>query len=123
MRGRQWRLGSACGLLTALIVLGGCAAPGKTAEFAKPEGPEWIVELPGLAQDATPLILVRIPPGSFQMGSPEPETGRDPNESPVHSVKITDSFYIGKYEITQAQWVSLMKENPSTETDPDYPVN
>ena len=44
--------------------------------------------------------MVLIPSGTFQMGSNQ---GVDANK-PVHEVTITKSFYIGKYEITQAEY-------------------
>ncbi len=107
-----------------LLVLFSCSH-GKLSEFggSPPKGTEWIVDLPGLPADATPLVLVHIPAGSFLMGSPESEEGRDPDEGPVHRVTLTKDFYIGKYEVTQAQWMTLMDENRSTEIDPNYPVN
>jgi sulfatase modifying factor 1 len=50
------------------------------------------------------------PPGSFVMGSPDSEPGRHPNEDPV-PVQITRGFWMGKTEITQAQWNAVMKAN------------
>jgi len=55
------------------------------------------------------IELVRIPPGSFMMGS----TSGEANEKPAHQVTINYSFYMGKYEVTQAQWQSVMGNNPS----------
>ncbi len=49
-------------------------------------------------------------------------TGRD-NERPVHEVCV-DDFYVGKYEVTQGQWETLMGNNPSSgESGRDFPVN
>jgi formylglycine-generating enzyme required for sulfatase activity len=48
--------------------------------------------------------LTRIPPGEFQLGSP---TG-NADERPVHRVRISQGFEIGKCEITQAQWEAVM---------------
>jgi formylglycine-generating enzyme required for sulfatase activity len=36
-----------------------------------------------------------------------------PQEQPVHRVHISHPFYLGKYEVTQAQWVAVMGRNPS----------
>ena len=55
------------------------------------------------------LEMVEIPAGSFCMGS----TNGDWNEKPVHRVTIRNAFYIGKYEVTQEQWQSVMGNNPS----------
>ena len=85
------------------------------------------IDIPGLPEGARPMRLVRIPAGTFQMGSPDTERGRDPDEGPVHTVTITHDFYIGETEVTQAQWQALMGENPSTRSTTygigsDYPV-
>jgi len=53
--------------------------------------------------------LVRIPAGSFQMGSTD---GAD-TEKPVHTVRISSDFYIGKYEVTQGLYEQLIGSNPS----------
>ena len=59
------------------------------------------------------LELVLIPAGEFMMGSPESETGRDRDEGPQHRVRISQSFYMGKYEVTQAQWRAVIGTSPS----------
>ncbi len=59
------------------------------------------------------LAMVWIPPGSFRMGSPDNEAGRNDDEGPVHSVTISKGFWMGKYEVTQAQWNRVMDKNPS----------
>jgi formylglycine-generating enzyme required for sulfatase activity/protocatechuate 3,4-dioxygenase beta subunit len=58
--------------------------------------------------DGLKMEFVRIPAGSFYMGSPSSEKGRDDNEGPVHEVRISKPFYMGKYEVTQAQWKAVM---------------
>lgn len=55
------------------------------------------------------MELVWIPPGSFMMGS----NNGNADEKPVHRVKISKGFYIGKSEVTQAQWQAVMGNNPS----------
>lgn len=63
------------------------------------------------AADALPTIqeqMVTIPSGSFQMGSGD----GDSDERPVHTVHI-NSFKMGKYEVTQAQWLAVMGSQPS----------
>ncbi len=57
------------------------------------------------------ISLVLVPAGTFMMGSPETEAGRDPNE-PQHQVTITNAFYLGVSEVTQGQWESIMKTTP-----------
>ena len=53
------------------------------------------------------MKLARIPAGTFMMGSPRSESDRDPKEE-RHEVTITAPFYIGVYEVTQAQYTGLM---------------
>ena len=58
------------------------------------------------------IEMVFIPAGKFIMGSPVDEKGRDCNET-QHAVIITKPFYIGKYPVTQEQWLKIMKYNCS----------
>mgnify|MGYP003591210022 CR=1 FL=1 len=60
----------------------------------------------------TKLVLRKIPAGSFTMGSPAGELGRDSDE-PQHSVTLTKDFYIGVFEVTQKQWERVMGNWPS----------
>jgi formylglycine-generating enzyme required for sulfatase activity len=58
--------------------------------------------------------MLLVPPGTFQMGcSPTNLSGCNSEENPVHSVTLTSPFYIGRYELTQAQWAVVMGSNPS----------
>ena len=50
------------------------------------------------------------PPGSFLMGSPESETGRDAYETP-HKVTLTQGFWMGETEVTQGQWQQIMQRS------------
>ncbi len=63
---------------------------------------------------ATGMEFVLIPPGTFDMGCSDSVwyTCLDV-ENPVHSVSITQPFYMGRYEVTQAQWQAVMGSNPS----------
>jgi len=69
---------------------------------------EIIVDLPGGAD----MEMVWIEPGTFIMGSPDSEPGRDSNEGPQHQVRISRGFYLGKYELTQEQWEAVMGTRP-----------
>ncbi|MBE7558484.1 SUMF1/EgtB/PvdO family nonheme iron enzyme [bacterium] len=73
---------------------------------------EIVIHLPGLPADATPLVMVRIPAGSFMMGRYPWEVDANSNEAPQHRVDIGYDFYIGKYEITKAQWQAIMGTTP-----------
>ncbi len=54
------------------------------------------------------VVLRRIDPGVVQMGSSRRERGFSGNEMPVHDVRITQPYYIGVFEITQAQYLRVM---------------
>lgn len=58
------------------------------------------------------MNFVYIPPGTFLMGSPADETGRDDDER-QHLVSISRGFYMQTTEVTQAQWKAVMDNNPS----------
>jgi formylglycine-generating enzyme required for sulfatase activity len=59
------------------------------------------------------MKLVLIPKGTFMMGSPETEKGRQENET-QHEVTISKDYYLGVYEVTQAQYEKVMGKNPSS---------
>jgi formylglycine-generating enzyme required for sulfatase activity len=59
------------------------------------------------------LEMVAIPPGEFMMGSPETEAGRIKDEGPQHRVRVNYWSYVGKFEVTQAEWRAIMGTNPS----------
>ncbi len=84
------------------------------------------VNIPGLPDDAKPLDMVRIPAGTFLMGSPLDERGCDNTKGCELSqcrVTIDREFYLGRYEVTQAQWLSVMGTSPSKFTGkPNLPV-
>ena len=69
------------------------------------------------------IEFVHIPAGSFTMGTPDNEPDRNSDESPVHKVTISNPYYIGKYEVTQAQYVALMGNNPSKFKGRNLPVD
>jgi formylglycine-generating enzyme required for sulfatase activity len=75
------------------------------------------IKLPGGAE----MEMVWCPPGMFLMGSPEDEEGRD-NDETLHQVTLTKGFWMAKTEVTQAQWKSVMGNNPSEHKGDDLPV-
>ena len=73
-----------------------------------------------LAENVT-LTMVKIKAGAFMMGSPKGEFGRDYNEK-QHWVTLTQDYWLGKYEVTQAQWKAVMGDNPSRFEGDNLPV-
>ena len=69
------------------------------------------------------MRFVLVPAGTFVMGSPSSEKGRQRNEK-QHRVTISKSFYMGETEVTQGQWNRLASPNPSAFKLGDrYPVD
>jgi formylglycine-generating enzyme required for sulfatase activity len=73
------------------------------------------------------MKLALIPPGKFIMGSPLSEKDRDPDEL-QHEVIISKPFYLGIYEVTQAEYEKVTGKNPSffnrkAGGGPDFPVD
>lgn len=63
-----------------------------------------------------------LPPGSFLMGSPEGEPGRDSAEV-LHKVELTSGFWMGETEVTQRLYRAVVGENPSQFVGDDLPVD
>ncbi len=68
-------------------------------------GQEW-------SDNGLKMMFRWCPPGDFVMGSKKGEPGRRLDESQV-PVTLTQGFWLGRYEVTQGQWESLMQSNPS----------
>ena len=83
-----------------------------------------VINLPDMPPSVKPLEMIRIDSGDFLMGASEDEVYYPGLEWPSHSVRISNDFYIGKYEVTQAQWAAVMGENPAKDygVGDDYPV-
>jgi len=64
----------------------------------------------------TQIEMLLVPPGTFQMGCimGSNQYGCYTFEQPVHQVTLTNAFYLGRYEMTQAQWQATMGSNPSS---------
>lgn len=79
-----------------------------------PERPKTIVDYG--------IEMVFVEGGTFKMGATsEQGSDADSDEKPVHSVTVSN-FYIGKYEVTQAQWKAVMGDNPSSFQGDNLPV-
>jgi len=64
--------------------------------------------------NGTQIEMVLVPSGTFVMGCTASNLyACNTDENPTHSVTITNAFYMGRYEVTQAQWLAKMGSNPS----------
>ena len=73
-------------------------------------------------KDGISIDMVRVEAGTFTMGA-TPEM-KDPyeDEKPTHRVTLTNDYYMGKYEVTQALWQTVMGNNPSNFKGDNLPV-
>ena len=103
--------------LATAAVSGASGDPPPAAGETRKTGETRVVTLPGGAK----MEMIWCAPGSFRMGSPDDEHGRVSDE-PLHSVTLTKGFWLGKYEVTQSQWESVMRSNHSRFKNGDSPV-
>ncbi|MDR0441774.1 MAG: formylglycine-generating enzyme family protein [Treponema sp.] len=97
------------------------AGPPPSLSFvSRPQG----VPAAAPAQPEQPVVpeMVRINGGTFIMGSPDDEPGRNANDNPQRQITV-NSFYIGKYPVTQKEYHEIMGENPSQFKGDNLPVD
>jgi hypothetical protein len=90
-------------------------SPLATTALAPPYGKPHVIADLGLQ-----LLPVAI--GTFTIGSPTGEFGRALNEGPQTGVTLSRPFWLGKYEVTQSQWQTVMGSNPSHFSKANAPV-
>ena len=100
-----------------LLVLGACAVARAETTTTAERRPAHVI--PDLQ-----LELLWVAPGTFLMGSPADEPERNKAEGPQVRVTLTQGFWLGKTEVTQAQYEAVMGVNPSTfkSAGPEAPV-
>jgi formylglycine-generating enzyme required for sulfatase activity len=96
----------------------------RIARNPNPDACHYITEIlhKTYTSDSTGMEFVLIPSGEFIMGSPTNEQGKDNYEGPAHEVIIKNSFYIGKFPVTQKQWEKIFGSNPSRFRGEEQPV-
>lgn len=111
MKRETWLVGMCVAVaLFSACVLVSCSKS-KVSDNLKPE---LTVDL----GDGVNMEFVLIRPGSFMMGAPDSATTPlFAGCHPQHRVRISKPFYLGKYEVTQEQWQSVMGNNPSRYRD------
>ena len=101
----------------------GINPPAEPRAVGGESGPAITIPLPGLREGAKELEMVLIKAGSFIMGTPADERSNSDQGWPAHKVTISHDFYMGKYEITQAQWEAMVGKHRSYFSGrPDNPV-
>ena len=64
-------------------------------------------------KDGINIEMVKVEAGTFMMGATSEMKNPNSDEKPVHQVTLTNDYYIGKYEVTQALWQAVMGSNPA----------
>ena len=73
-------------------------------------------------KDGITIGMVKVEAGTFMMGVTSEIQDPSFDEKPVHQVTLTNDYYMGKYEVTQALWQAVMGSNPSKFKGDDLPV-
>ena len=73
-------------------------------------------------KDGVSIDMVKVEAGTFMMGATSEMKNPDIDEKPVHQVTLTNDYYMGKYEVTQALWEAVMGSNPSKYKGDNLPV-
>ena len=73
-------------------------------------------------KDGICIEMVKVEGGTFMMGATSEMKNPNSNEKPVHQVTLTNDYYMGKYEVTQALWQAVMGSNPSEYKGDNFPV-
>ena len=73
-------------------------------------------------KDGISIDMVRVEAGTFTMGATAEMKIPWDDEKPTHRVTLTNDYYIGKYEVTQALWKAVMGNNPSSFKGDNLPV-
>ena len=73
-------------------------------------------------KDGISIDMVRVEAGTFTMGATAEMKDPYDDEKPIHRVTLTNDYYIGKYEVTQALWKAVMGNNPSYFKGDNLPV-
>ena len=73
-------------------------------------------------KDGISIDMVRVEAGTFTMGATAEMKEPYDDEKPTHRVTLTNDYYIGKYEVTQALWQAVMGNNPSSFKGDNLPV-
>ncbi|VVB96913.1 Hercynine oxygenase [uncultured archaeon] len=103
-------------LIASVILIGGCIGE-KTSGIEKstltPEPTVASTQKKEMFSNSVGMEFVQVPAGEFEMGLPIETESKNNFEKPLHHVKISKSFLMSKYEVTQKQWRDIMGRNPA----------
>ncbi len=95
-------------LMLVCLCVGVTGAQGRSKHAKKGDTQNFTVPLDKLSSGDAELEMIYVEAGTFTHGSPDDEKGRKELSEARFKVKITEPFWIGRYEITQAQWQNVM---------------
>ena len=101
--------------LTVVLFFSCAASYAQVIPVEQPKHKKAVSAKKGVANNRLNIPMVFVQGGSFDMGSDD--DGKD--ALPIHRITVSD-FYIGKFEITQAQWRTIMGNNPSNFQNCDH---
>jgi formylglycine-generating enzyme required for sulfatase activity len=112
--GRNYEIAVSSDLViwTLLTNLNGVAGPTSIVDQEAPRHPQRFYQI-GLPANPVPGMIL-VPPGTFAMGSPSSESGRNVDEGPQTLVTLSKGLWMGKYEVTQGDYLAVMGNNPSS---------
>lgn len=100
---------------TPLVLAPSVVLPPAPVKAPSPKQPAYFTD----TLNGIPLEMIYVPGGKFLMGSPDGHG--EERERPQHAVTVP-GFYLGKYQVTQAQWQAVMGSNPSNFKGERLPV-
>ena len=120
--GRTYPIGASVDMIhwTVLTNVVGTGGPVSFADLDAPKFPERFYQI----LPATVTNMIFICPGSFTMGSPKSEVGHDSTEAPQTEVTLAHGFWMGRYEVTQEEYVAITGTNVSWFAyGPKFPID
>jgi formylglycine-generating enzyme required for sulfatase activity len=119
-RGKVFAQDAASTAAASLLRSGGAAPVAKSGPSLNAGGSK-------LVRNGLGMTFTAVPAGLFEMGSPDGEAGRKPDETPRHAVRFGKSIYVSIFPVTQSQFEKVLGKNPSFFTQSagggaDFPV-
>ena len=82
--------------------------------------PNDIITIP--VKDGISIDMVKVEAGTFMMGATSEDNDAEADEKPIHQVALTKDYYIGKYEVSQKLWRTVMGENAFMNKEDNLPM-
>ena len=123
LRGHTLWIGSGVLALVGIILIGYLfSLNSKNQSLLNPKASTVgeVIKIP--VKNGVNIEMVKVEAGTFMMGEVDEKVPYGEEEKPVHQVILTNDYYMGKYEVTQALWEAVMGSNPSYFKGDNLPV-